>query len=209
MTNRRRTAAHAAVLTLAAMLTIAGCGESASPPPPPASAPAAPPAPAPTATPKPTPPPPPPAPPKPPKPAAKKITIYLTGYSWQDNTPPGSSVVSMPVVHHVAGGTGTFADPITVAVPGYQGKSAWGAGTKFYLPTVRRYVIVEDTGASPAPPGASTHLDMWIGGQGSTRSATDDCESDLTGKVPAILNPDGNLPVLVGPIFSGGGCRIP
>jgi hypothetical protein len=115
----------------------------------------------------------------------------------------------MPVVHRIASGTGTFADPITVAVPGYEGASAWRAGTKFYLPTVRRYVIVEDTGASPAPPGASTHLDMWIGGQGGTRAATDNCESDLTGKVPAILNPGAGMAVIVGPIFSVGRCHIP
>ena len=28
--------------------------------------------------------------------AAKQLTIWLTGYSWQDNTPPGSSTVGEP-----------------------------------------------------------------------------------------------------------------
>jgi hypothetical protein len=74
---------------------------------------------------------------------------------------------------------------------------------------VRRYVIVEDSGASPAPDGVDTHLDMWIGGQGGTRSATDDCMSRLTGRVPAILNPRAGLPVLRGPIFANSACHLP
>jgi len=52
------------------------------------------------------------------------------------NTPPGSSVVGRPVLHKEAGGQGTFADPITVAVPGHEGAMAWQPGTKFYLPVV-------------------------------------------------------------------------
>jgi len=139
-----------------------------------------------------------------------QLTIWLTGYSWQDNTPPGSSIVSAPVVHREAGGQGTFTDPITVAVPGHIGSMAFPAGTKFYLPSVKRYVIVEDTGASAAPAGTDGHLDMWIGGQGGTREATDACMDSFTSKdAPAILNPPPGLPVLPGPIFANGACHIP
>jgi hypothetical protein len=137
------------------------------------------------------------------------MTIWLTGYSWQDNNPPGSSIVGEPVLHKEAGGTGTFADPITVATPGHRGKQAWQPGTRFYLPTVQRYVMVEDSGAAKAPPGTDTHLDMWIGGQDGTRQATDDCESALTGKVPAQVDPPENLPVMAGPIFADQKCNIP
>jgi len=140
---------------------------------------------------------------------SKQLSIWLTGYSWQDNTPPGSSVVGEPVLHQQAGGTGTFADPITVAVPGHQGAMAWAPGTRFYLPTVRRYVIVEDSGASRPPAGADTHLDMWIGGQDGTLAATNACEDTLTGRVPAVLNPPANLPVIVGPIYGGQRCNLP
>lgn len=140
---------------------------------------------------------------------AKQLTIWLTGYSWQDNTPPGSSIVGEPVLHKEAGGTGTFADPITVAVPGHQGKMDWQPGTKFYLPSVQRYVIVEDSGAAKPPSGDDTHLDMWIGGQDGTKATTDACENQLTGNVPAQANPAGNLPVMAGPIFAGGKCNIP
>lgn len=139
----------------------------------------------------------------------KQLRIWLTGFSWQDNTPPGSAKVSKPVLHEQAGGQGTFEDPITVAVPG-KGGGIWKAGAKFYLPTVRRYVIVEDTGASAAPSGQDGHLDMWIGGRGGTRSATDACMDKITGKnVLAELNPPPDRPVLKGPIYADGRCNIP
>ncbi|WP_445182158.1 hypothetical protein ACTXG6_26860 [Pseudonocardia sp. Cha107L01] len=186
----------------AVMVSLAACGAPA----PPARAPAAP-APAPAV--RPSAPPPLAAPPAAPAPAAKQLNIWLTGYSWQDNTPPGSSVVGEPVLHQQAGGTGTFADPITVAVPGHQGAMAWQPGTRFYLPTVKRYVIVEDSGASRAPAGTDTHLDMWIGGQDGTLAATNACEDSLTGRVAAELNPPNNLPVIVGSIYANQRCDIP
>jgi hypothetical protein len=141
--------------------------------------------------------------------AQKQLTIWLTGYSWQDNTPPGSSAVGEPVLHKQAGGTGTYADPITVAVPGHKGDMDWQPGTRFYLPSVQRYVMVEDSGAAKPPSGADTHLDMWIGGQDGTKDTTDDCESQLTGDVPAVVNPPDNEQVMTGSIFVGGKCNIP
>lgn len=139
-----------------------------------------------------------------------ELTIWLTGYSWQDNTPPRSAIVSAPILHKQAGGQGTFTDPITVAVHGGIGDMDFPAGTKFYLPSVKRYVIVEDTGASPAPSGTDGHLDMWIGGEGGTREATDACMNRFTSTdATAIINPPPGLPVLPGPIFQGGACHIP
>ncbi len=137
---------------------------------------------------------------------ARQLRIELTGYSWQDNTPPGSATVSHPIVHKAAGGTGTYADPITVAVPS-SGKGMYPAGTRFYLPTVHRYVIVEDTGASPASAGVDAHLDMWIDGRDGTRAATDACMDQITGTVAAELNPPQGRPVTAGPVYAGG-CHI-
>jgi hypothetical protein len=117
--------------------------------------------------------------------------------------------VGEPVLHQQAGGTGTFEDPITVAVPGHQGKMAWAPGTKFYLATVQRYVIVEDSGAAKQPAGTDTHLDMWIDGQDGTKQDTDDCENQFTGKVQARVNPPANLPVMPGPIYTAQKCNIP
>jgi hypothetical protein len=138
----------------------------------------------------------------------KQMKIWLTGYSFQDNTPAGSATVSHPILHKDAGGTGTYADPITVAVPG-QGSGIFKAGSRFYLPTVKRYVIVEDTGASAPPSGQDGHLDMWIGGQGGTKSATDACMDKITGtNVPAVFNPTTTMPVTKGPVFGNGTCNV-
>lgn len=134
----------------------------------------------------------------------------MTGYSWQDNTPPGSAIVSHPIVHQRAGGTGTYNDPITVAVPGTADNMAIPAGTRFYLPSVERYVIVEDTGASPAPVGTDAHLDMWVGGEGGSKASSDACMNEITStSALAIENPPPNLPVLPGPITQAGRCNIP
>ena len=39
-------------------------------------------------------------------------------------------------------------------------------GTKLYIPSIMRYVIVEDPGASDG----EKHLDIWVGGQGHSKS---------------------------------------
>jgi hypothetical protein len=181
--------------------------------PPPPAAPAYPPPPV-----APYPPPPaapyPPAVPRPPlaipfSPVSTLYNIWLTGYSWQDNNPPGSSIVSHPVLHHMAGGDGTYEDPVTAAVAG-AGGGIWVPGARFYLPTIARYVIVEDTGAKGWPPGDDGHLDVWIGGQGGTRAATDECMERFTAhRVPAYYNPPPGLPVIPGPVFANGRCNIP
>src|SRR5512135_1310636 len=49
----------------------------------------------------------------PPQPQRIITSAYTTGYTWFDNTPPGSGEISHPVLHAKAGGTGTYADPIT------------------------------------------------------------------------------------------------
>jgi hypothetical protein len=143
----------------------------------------------------------------------KQLKIWLTGYSYQDNTPPGSAIVSAPILHQKAGGTGTFDDPITVAAPGHNdGGAAMGfpPGTRFYLPSVQRYVIVEDSGASPAPSGTDGHLDMWVDGEGGSKSASDDCMNKITStSAEAIENPPPDEPVVTGPITKDGQCNLP
>jgi hypothetical protein len=147
---------------------------------------------------------------------------YITGYSWFDNTPPGSATISHPQIHQTAGGTGTWADPITLAV-GHDLSSGqdvldYPAGSRFYIPDFKRYFIVEDTcgdGPTPEngpchvpPSGATTWLDVWIGGESGTRSSTDACMSKLTGIHQVVLDPDASRPVSAGEIFSGGACQI-
>jgi hypothetical protein len=134
--------------------------------------------------------------------------IELTGYSFQDNQGGNNAKISCPELHSKAGGIGTFADPITVASGGSNGhnNSADGikCGDRFYLPSVERYVIVEDTGntANDRMP----HLDMYMGDDPSNK-----CMNKISKKgVVAIPHPPPGLPVLAGPVGDGEGkCRLP
>ena len=147
---------------------------------------------------------------------------YLTGYSLEDNTPRGSRDISNPVIHKMAAGTGTFRDPITLAV-GHSinpTKMRFPAGTKFYVPLVRAYFIVEDKcgdGDTPQdggcwigyPPGASYWLDLYVGSD-----PNDACMNKLTGVHTVIRNPDSRYAAVARPGDSGStylgigaGCR--
>lgn len=167
-----------------------------------------------------------PATPNAPTPAATPTTpavplstpYYLTGYSYWDNTPPGSADISHPVLHRQAGGTGTYDDPITVAV-GHAIVDGRDIpldvpGTRYYLVAHRRYLIVEDTcGDGPRPQDGPCYrlpadlrgtvtawLDAWVDGQAAGRAASDRCMADLTGVTPVVKDPPPGLPVTPGPL---------
>jgi hypothetical protein len=194
--------ATCALVAVLAALLLAGCQAAPRAPQTPVPTQVAPPRSTPAAAPPSTPP-----PPAPVAAPGKQLTIQLTGYSYADNTPPGSARVCCSVLHRTAGGQGTFADPITVAVPGSGGRGMqFAQGTRFYLPTVQRYVIVEDSGASTY---GLPHLDMWVDGRGGSIGAVENCMDAITGRVPAELNPPPGRRVLAGPISSGYGCHIP
>jgi len=143
-------------------------------------------------------------------------TTYTTAYTWFDNTPAGSATISHPVLHSSAGGTGTFEDPVTIAV-GHslatgQDVLDFPAGTRIYLPDVRRYFIVEDTcgdgnntqggpchqGANANGTNSTIWIDMWIGGQGARAGAADECASKVTKVNTAVFNPASDYAVARG-----------
>lgn len=147
-------------------------------------------------------------------------TGYTTGYTYFDNTPAGSATISNQILHRRAGGTGTYADPVTVAV-GHSlatGRDVldYPAGTRMYMPDVRRYFIVEDTcgdgsapqsmpchmGANADGSGSTTWVDLWLGGNGGTAAALDACAGKVTdgdGSLHTIvLNPASNYVVAPG-----------
>jgi hypothetical protein len=131
--------------------------------------------------------------------------IELTGYSFQDNQGGDNAKISCPQIHQQAGGTGTYEDPITVASGGKSGSaSADGitCGDHFYLPSVQRYVIVEDTGNTPNK--SMPHLDMYVGDDPGKK-----CMNSISGTVTAIPRPPPGLPVLAGPIGNAGSCLLP
>ena len=131
---------------------------------------------------------------------------YTTAYDYQDNTPSNSANISNPVIHSQAGGTGTYADPITVAVDHLgNGQLQFPKGTKFYVPNIRAYLIAEDTTGETAP--GTIHLDMWAGGQTSSQSSAYDCMSHVTGNYLVIENPASNYAVVPGPLAANNTCR--
>ncbi len=161
------------------------------------------------------------------------LNAYITAYTYYDNTPPGSAIIAFtkgdgfPTLHNVAGGNGTYEDPITVAVghvnTGGVDTPDFAPGTRFYLPNLRKYFIVEDTcgdGNTPqngpchrldtpgneAPAGAEVWLDIWIDGQASTTKAADECASAITELHTMIEDPAPDYAVVPGSVIGSKGC---
>lgn len=155
------------------------------------------------------------------RPQQQARQAYVTTYSWQDNTPAGSPEINHPVLHSSAGGAGTWADPLTLAV-GHSLTTGvdqldYPAGTRVYVPAPDGaqgvYAVVEDTcgdGTSPqdgpchdlaqAPPGVSTWVDLWVGGEGQPKHVVDACMSRWSTARQIVVDPRPDLPVLSGPI---------
>lgn len=147
----------------------------------------------------------------------KHMSIYLTGYSYWDNTPPGSSAIAKPVLRKRAGGTGTYDDPVTIAVGhkivNNQQFLDFPAGTRFYLTHLRKYAIVEDVcGDGPTPQNGPCHsghkglpwLDIYVDGSKSSRAVSDACMNKITRVQPIIQNPAPDYPVVAGSLSESG-----
>ena len=168
--------------------------------PPPTAAPAAP---------RTTLPPPPSATPTPsPKqaPPGRMWSVFVTFYGAADNDPPGSTEIAHPNDRHQeAGGSGTYADPLSLAAD----PRAIPVGTRVYYPPLRKYFVMEDDCAQCITDWRSSrrpHIDLWTGDfQGSALLA---CENALTpdGLVAVEVNPPPGRPVDPRPLFNGRGC---
>jgi hypothetical protein len=150
----------------------------------------------------------------------KSFTAYLTGYSYWDNTPPGSATIARPIIHDKAGGTGTYDDPITLAVghskTTFTHTLDYPAGTRFYFSKIRKYAIVEDLcGDGPRPQEGACHigksgkpwLDIYVDGSESDKEESEHCMYRITGMQRVIIDPDPNRAVHPGPLTESG-CRI-
>lgn len=126
----------------------------------------------------------------PPPVLAEGTNVRVTFYGYPDNDPPNSAKIHWPVIHSQAGGSGSYDNPLTVAV---HRSSRWRAGTKMYLPLLQKYLIVEDSCASCG----GNHIDVWAGGQGRSAGAVKACQHSLTpgGAVPVEINPPPGRPV--------------
>ena len=148
------------------------------------------------------------------------VSAYITGYGYWDNTPPGSSTISHPRKHRRAGGTGTFKDPITIAVGhtinGRRDVLDVPAGTKFYLRRLKKYAIVEDTcGDGARPQDGPCHsglrgnlwLDLWVGGKHVDAAASENCQRRITAMQMIIINPASGYEVYPGDVIDSG-CKV-
>ncbi len=149
--------------------------------------------------------------------AEQSMTVYLTGYSYWDNTPRGSAQIARPVIHRSAGGVGTYSDPVTLAV-GHQKRGSrntmdFPKGTRFYFPNIRKYAIVEDLcGDGNSPQNGPCHsgyngyvwLDIYVGGRKTGERVANNCMHRLTGIQSVLINPSPSYRVSSGELSETG-----
>eukprot|EP01004_Peranema_trichophorum_P008464 NODE_7220_length_799_cov_25.995562_g6612_i0.p1 GENE.NODE_7220_length_799_cov_25.995562_g6612_i0~~NODE_7220_length_799_cov_25.995562_g6612_i0.p1 ORF type:complete len:227 (-),score=22.13 NODE_7220_length_799_cov_25.995562_g6612_i0:118-774(-) len=140
--------------------------------------------------------------------SSTQVSSLVTFYGARDNCPPGGSI-AYPSIHKVAGGTGTYQDPITFA----GAKDAIKPGTKIYVPFLSKYFVMEDDCEECRKEWKKSkkwHVDLWMGP--STLIAGTEliaCENALTkDKTAIIIDPAPNLSVNKNPLF-GIKCIIP
>ncbi len=131
--------------------------------------------------------------------ASANQTMQVTLYGALDNDPPGSSNIAYPHKHQKAGGTGTYADPVTFATD----KDEFAVGTIVYYAYLKKYFVMEDYCAQCITDwknGKKKHIDLWAGNSNDRKIL--DCENKLTkGSGTVDVNPAKNLKVDTAPIF--------
>ncbi len=146
-----------------------------------------------------------------------RYQAYTTAYMSGDNTPPGSTQIDLGGHSGNAGGTGTYNDPITLAVghsiTGGQDVGDYPYGTKWYVPNLRKYFTAADScGDGNTPQNGPCHtgyqghiwLDLYLGvGSGS---ASLSCEDKVTDIHTVIQNPSPLYLVVPGAVY-GTGCK--
>jgi len=159
------------------------------------------------------------------------LDVYVTWYGFNDNscqveTDHSCNTIAYPMsdgfpTKHEIGteGDGTYANPGTFAsAADDDGMNAeFAPGTIIYIPTYRKYFIMEDQCAECGDEWAQKkayHVDVWMGpSYGSDDVPLMSCEDSLTlgdgtfmGTGTIIVNPDPNLPVEPTPLFVNGTC---
>jgi hypothetical protein len=139
--------------------------------------------------------------------AGTMMSVYVTFYGWADNSPPGGAIAypksgGYPTVHELAGGTGTYADPITFATD----KSELAVGTILYVPFIEKYVVMEDDCVECDSDWTSSrkwHIDLWMNSNGTeSASALTTCEGNWTRSATAVeVNPPIGRTVTTRPLF--------
>ena len=130
------------------------------------------------------------------------VTDWVTFYGWVDNSPPGPAIAH-PCIHQSAGGTGTYADPVTFAEP-IDLNGPWCQ--IIYVPFLEKYFIHEDQ-CHPCAHVNTNHVDLWMGGDAASthkpeKKALLRCERAWTQHATVILDPSSTEPVDTAPLFT-------
>jgi 3D (Asp-Asp-Asp) domain-containing protein len=133
--------------------------------------------------------------------------MKVTFYGWADNSPPGNAIAypkngGFPTVHDAAGGTGTFADPITFATD----QAEIPIGTIIYIPFIEKYLVMEDDCTEcdhDWSNGMHRHVDVWMNSNGTANTADlTACEDQWTEDSAAVeIDAPEGLPVTTSPLF--------
>ena len=139
--------------------------------------------------------------------AGTTIPMQVTFYGWADNSPPGNGIAypanAYPAtIHNAAGGTGTYADPITFATA----PAEFSPGTRLYVPFIEKYVVMEDSCGQCTTDwtnSRSYHIDLWMNSNGTeSTNALMACEGSWTrGQTNVEVNPPPTRTVTTTPLF--------
>ena len=141
-----------------------------------------------------------------PTPQTIRQQVEVTFYAAADNDPAGSAEIAYPNSRHTsAGGTGTYADPLSLATDPREIRP----GVIVYYPTIQKYFVMEDDCAECIDDWSTNrtpHVDLWT--SNSADPVVQNCEAALTpdGRDTIIVNPPADLPVDPKPLYAGGRC---
>lgn len=135
--------------------------------------------------------------------------LETTFYGWPDNDPPSAQVAhNCGGRNYVAGGSGTYADPLTFATaPG-----EFSPCEIVYFPLLKKYIRYEDDCAECTSDFKSgkKHIDIWTGSSTSSGGQKQiDCEDSLTsgGRYEVVRQPPQGMEVDATPLFADGKCN--
>jgi 3D (Asp-Asp-Asp) domain-containing protein len=134
------------------------------------------------------------------------MSVYVTFYGWADNSPPGNAIAypksgGYATLHNGAGGTGTYANPITFATD----RTEFAVGTILYVPFIQKYVVMEDSCGQCATDWTTHkwHIDLWMNSNGTESSASlITCEGQWTRSSTSVeIGPPPDRTVTARPLF--------
>ncbi|KAL8825188.1 MAG: hypothetical protein Q9191_004566 [Dirinaria sp. TL-2023a] len=135
--------------------------------------------------------------------------VKITFFGYPDNSPPGAGLAFTQCGHSLAGGTGSYDDPISFATAT---DGDFKVCDVVYLPWVKKYARYEDDCEQCGEDWDKNHeyhIDLWTGSTTENGGQTQiDCENSLPGGPQTIVrNPPKNLETDTAPFFANGNCN--